>query len=469
MRRKIYMVALLGLSLLASSCSDFLDKNPALSFTDDDIYSSADRLKGAILGVYTSFKDDFMGSKAYVCVENIGDDVINVSGNGIEALYSYEMSVGMDTQDNYETWTAAYTTINNANTVLANMETHQEVAAGDYDRYVAEMKFCRALAYYYLNFLYGKPYKINPNALSVPLRLQAESSLDNNDLKRSTVKEVLEQILEDTKDYTHLPSGGSTYDGITRATQGAALMLRMRTFMDMGDYQNAIQAGELIQKQGYQLASDIKDVFASSSSCPELIFSFPMSVSDNGGGMQVSVPYFYYSGNSVVVDATSGIHSPLYPAYDLADDARISELEKGPESKRILTKYTDGSNYQDWVLIFRYAETLLDLAECYAHEGEENQALACLKEVRRRSVPENVDVLDLSSLHGENLLQAIYLEKRSEFVGEAIRAIDIHRRAEDYVKRKATSSEFTITPSTNGYIWPIPTVERANNHLITDE
>lgn len=467
MRRKFYIIALLGLATLTNSCSNFLDKSPALSFTEDDIYSSADRMKGAVLGVYTSFKNNFIAAKAYVCVENISDDIINVSGNGIEALYSYEMSVGMDTQDNYETWTAAYKTINNANTVLANLETHKEVAGDNYAQYVAEMKFCRALSYYYLNFLYGKPYKMNPNALSVPLRLQAEASLENNDLKRSTVKEVLEQILADTEDYTKLPSGGASYDGITRASQGAALMLRMRTYMEMGDYKNAILAGESIK--GYQLAADIKDAFMSSATCSESIFSFPMSLSDYGGGMQSSVPYFFYSGNSIVVDAVSGIHSNLYPAYDLTEDARVSEMEQGAESKKILKKFTDGSSYQDWVPIFRYAETLLDLAECYANEGEEAKALSCLTEVRRRSLPESADILDLSALQGASLLQAIYLEKRSEFIGEAIRAEDIHRRAEDYVKRKGTSSEFTITPSTNGYDWPIPTVERANNHAITDE
>lgn len=467
MNRRFYIAALLGLSLLSSSCSDFLDKSPALSFTEDDVFSSADRMKGAVLGVYTSFKDDFLGSKASVCVENIGDDVINVSGNGIEALYSYEMSVGMDTQDNYETWTAAYKTINDANTVLANLDSHKEVAGENYDRYVAEMKFCRALAYYYLNFLYGKPYKENPNALSVPLRLQAEASLSGNDLKRSTVTEVLEQILVDTENYRNLPSGGASYDGITRASQGAALMLRMRTYMEMGNYPKAIEAGEAIK--GYSLSADVKEPFSSSASCAESIFSFPMSTTDNGGGMQVSVPYFYYSGNSVVIDAVSGIHSPLYPAYNLSADARVSELETGPESKRISTKYTDGKNYLDWVPVFRYAETLLDLAECYANEGEEEKALDCLSAVRHRSLPESEDVLDLTSLHGADLLQAIYLEKRSEFIGEAVRALDIHRRAENYVKRKGTSSEFTITPSTNGYIWPIPSVERANNHLIVDE
>lgn len=467
MNKKIYtaiFAALLGAG--ATSCSDFLDKAPELSLTETDIYSSQERMEGAIRGVYTRFKSSFMASKAYVCVENIGDDMINVSGNGIEALYSYEMSVGQDTQDNYQTWNGAYGVINSANTALANLEANKEVAGDNYDRYVAEMKFCRALSYYYLNFLYSQPYKLNPSALSVPLRLQAENSLANNDLERSTNAQVYAQILADTEDYTDLPQASATYEAITRATQGAALMLRMRVYMEMENWAEAIRCGEAIT--GYSLAASVTDPFQSSSSCAESIFSFPAATTNNGGGEQVSVPYFYYSGNSLIVDATSGIHSALYPNYNLAADHRISDLQTGTEEKRILTKFTDGNEYLDWVPIFRYAETLLDLAECYANTGDEAKAIAALKQVRRRALDASADPLNLDTLTGDALKQAIYLEKRSEFIGEAIRAIDIHRRGENYVKRLGTSDEFTTTPTTNGYVWPIPTVERANNNAIVD-
>ena len=111
---------------------------------------------------------------------------------------------------------------------------------------------------------------------------------------------------------------------------------------------------------------------------------------------------------------------------------------------------------------------MLNLAECYANIGAEAKAKAALEQVRRRSLSASDDPLNISSLTGDALKNAIYLERRSEFVGEAIRAVDIHRRAENFVKRKATSGEFTVTPTTNGYIWPIPTVERANNKAIED-
>lgn len=458
---------LFALSLFVfSGCSDYLDKTPALNLVDEDIYSSAERMDGAVMGVYTEMKDNqFIGSKAYVCIENIGDDMINISGNFYEALSSYEMSVGLETQDNYETWEGAYQTINSANTVLANVESHSAVAGVKYKQYVAELKFCRALSYYYLSMLYAQPYKLDAAAKAVPLRLLAESGLENNDLKRSTASEVYAQILDDTDDYADLPSGGATYDKITRATQGAVLMLRMRVYMAMNKWDEAIKAGEAVA--GYSLTAGSADPFKSSSSCPESIFSFPMSTT-NTAGMQAAVPYFFYKGTSLVVDNTSGIHSPLYPNYNLKADARISSLQASANGYIISTKFTDGQTYLDWVPVFRYAETLLNLAECYANSSNEAKARTALEQVRHRSISASDDPLNISSLTGDALKNAIYLERRSEFIGEAIRAIDIHRRAENFVKRKSTSSEFTVTPTTNGYIWPIPTVERANNKAIED-
>lgn len=112
-------------------------------------------------------------------LEAIGDDFINLSVNTNEAYASYEMAVGLATIDNSDFWSGAYSAINNVNTFLENLEAAKNIAGSDYDRYVAEAKFIRALCYYYLNNLYAMPYSINKEAKSVPLRLIAE--------KRSTI------------------------------------------------------------------------------------------------------------------------------------------------------------------------------------------------------------------------------------------------------------------------------------------
>lgn len=463
MKTRLIYILLLGFITCGTGCNDFLEKEPPLNITEQDVFSSSERMEGAVLGLYGKIKNPFMGAKAYICIENIGDDMINVSGNGYEALASYEMNVGMSTQENVDTWNAAYQAINCVNTFLESINNAKDIAGDKYNQYIQEAKFIRAFCYYYLNMLYAKPYKLDNNAKSVPLRLKAENDLTGNDCAQSTVKEIFEQILLDIEDISSLPSSGNSYNTVTRASQAAAQMIRMRCYMAMEDWDKAIIAGESIQ--GYALSKDIITVFSAPYFCEETIFTFPMA-STNQAGIQAAVPYFYYSGSSLVPDMTSGILSK--PNYSLKADTRISELTGIANSQPILTKFRDGSSYLDWVPVFRYAETLLNLSECYAMKGYSDKAKTALAEVRHRSIAESSDPLDINSLNDSELTQAIYDERRAELIGEAIRALDIHRRADNYAKALNTPKAFTITPSTNGYIWPIPTIERAVNKLITD-
>lgn len=463
---KLFSIITISLLLVATGCDGYLDKAPSLSLSEADIYSSPERIESAVRGIYSKMKQTaFIGGKTYVFIENIGDDMKNVSGNvSNEGLESYEMSVGLNSTDNSLTWSTGYQVINNINTALAALEKSSQVAGDNYNRYRQELGFLRALSYYYLNALFALPYAIRPDAPSVPLRLQAESSIAGNELAQATNTEVYRQILSDTESYGSLPATGGTYESITRASQAAVLLLRQRVFMALGRWQDAIDAGLAIR--GYRLESEALAPFRSSESCAESIFSFPMTSVDYGGGHQQSVPYFFGNGKSLVLDRTSGIHSPLYPAYNLEADQRVSLLIVPKLGQEIVAKYTDDTNYLDWIVLMRYAEVKLNLAESYAEIGQEEKAREALLEVRRRSLAAMDDPIDISSLSGSALQEAIRLERRAEFVGEAIRAIDIKRRGEDFVKQKGTSTQWTVTPQDEGYTWPIPAAERINNPAI---
>lgn len=469
MKKIFYSLAIVSAAVF-SSCEDFLDKEPILNMSPAAVFSTHDRMEAAVKAVYTQFKENsFIGSKAYACIENMGDEMLNVSDNGIEATYSYFMTVGMDTQDNYQTWDGAYRAINSANTALENIEANKEVAGADYDRFIQELKFTRALAYFYLNFFYAQPYTVKHPALSVPLRLVAESSTANNDLARATNEEVFAQILEDTKDYSALPSKGASYNSITRASQAAVLLLRMRVYMNMENWGEAIKCGEAIKLMGYSLAGAVADCFRSDAACPESVFSFPYDSTNKGGGFQSAACYFYANGRSLVFDRESGIYSPLNANYNVEADARVGQLVKQHANGNYISlKYTDNVNYLDWCVLMRYSEVLLNLAECYANNNDDAKAKAELEAVRRRSIAADADPINISALSGAELKKAIIMERRTEFVGEAIRALDIKRRGENFVKLIGTPSEFTVTPSTTGYTWAIPSVERANNKAIVD-
>ena len=462
-KNQIFATALVSLALFAS-CADSLDKEPPLDLTSKEIFADTEHIEANLLGLYGSAKS-IIGLRLFDFNVARGDEFINQSVNNNEAISAYEMTVGQTSTENTETWTKLYQTINNVNTFLEGIEDAKTIAGSNYDQWVAEAKFVRALSYYYLNDLYAQPYLLDKEAKSVPLRLQSENSTGNNDLKRSTVAEVYAQMEEDLSDanISHLPSGTNSYDAVTRASQGAAHVLRQRIYMEQGLWDKAIAEGLAVK--GYKLENDIASLFTSPYITQETIFSFPMSET-NRGSRQSAPAYYFYDGTRFVIDITSGILSK--EAYALSSDARIAQLTSKAGTQPISTKFKDSQNYLDWTPIFRYAEVLLNLAESYYQTGDETSARQYLSRVRRRSIEETADELDINTLNGEALQQAIYNERRAEFIGEGIRSLDIHRRGEDFIKQGGTVKEIRISPSTNGYIWPIPTIERSANKLIED-
>lgn len=452
----VYSILLAGVALSGCS-SSFLDQEPPLYIEPGDIYNNADRLEATVLGLYGSLKNDasssFMGGKTYLVFDNRGEDIVNTDPNLVTLANTYRFNVGRTDAENAMTWEMAYAAINRANTFLEELEGAKETVGEKYEQYKAEAKFVRALSYYYLNNLYATPYVINPEAKSVPLRLKAEKNGENNGLKRSTVKEVYEQILSDLENISALPvKTAANEETVTRATQAAAYMLRMRVYMSMNNWAEAVKAGKSIS--GYVLTPKFADLFKAPYYTDETIFSLPMKETNRPNTQQGLAEYYYAKNTVLWVDMETGIMSK--PNYNVAEDARVQMKNE----KNQLMKFTDAAQKLDWAPIFRYAETLLNLAECYVNLGgteNEAQARECLKQVRFRSLPEASNQLDVDHLSGEALKLAVYNERRLEFIGEAMRGIDVLRRGANFERK------VQITPQSNGYIWPIPQSEELMN------
>lgn len=457
--KKIFLFFALCITLILGGCSDsFLNQDPPLYASEAEVFGDKTRINSALNGLYAAFKnasgESFMGGKVYLVFDNRGDDIVNIGNNNVTLFSTFNMEVGITSAENVDTWRVAYFAINKANLFLKSLEKSKDVAGTDYDRYRQEALFIRAMSYFYLNNLYAVPYSVNPDAKSVPLRLNGESDTSNNKMKRSTVTEVYNQILEDLSDISALSTSTNTEDAVTHATQAAANMLKMRVYMALGQWANAIAAGEAIT--GYELTDDVTAIYNTPYFTKETIFSLPMR-DNNVPNTQQSLAEYYFDGRIMLIDADNGIMSKAN--YSLANDKRIVNF-KGDGN--ILKKFTDGKTKLQWVPIFRYAETLLNLAECYANtSGKEAEAIAALKQVRVRSV-ESGDLLDIDNLTGDALKEAIYNEKRLEFIGEGMRSIDIMRRGENFVKT-LVGGILTVTPSETNYIWPIPQSERLIN------
>jgi hypothetical protein len=162
----------------------------------------------------------------------------------------------------------------------------------------------------------------------------------------------------------------------------------------------------------------------------------------------------------------------------------------------LTTKYNDYSGRGDNTPIIRWAEVLLNQAEAEARVATavSQRAIDLLNLVRNRSVTTTASQYTAASFASRiDLLKAILLERRIEFLAEGRRWPDIHRTAQDPIVELRASgipakvSNGGVTGTTLAqygiglavtlgqpaipysdfrFIWPIPGVEVTTNPII---
>jgi len=449
------VLLMIAIATVSTACTDIIEKEPILDTSVSSIFSSKSAIETYLEGVYKRL-GEVMPNYVYQS-DMRGDDFDDPVQNG--GLSANDMNLSVS--DTSAPWNGFYQAIGEANDFIGNLDAVKEIAGKDYDRYKSEAKFVRALSYYYLVVLYARTYHLNPKANAIPLRTETPESSTNN-LAPSSIEKIHDQILSDLSDenIANLSTERNSVKGVTHATQAAAHALRQRIYMEEWNWDKAIEEGLAIK--GYALGS-LTAIFAAPYYTEESIFSFPYSVNNPNG-----IAKNEYQGSwAVLEDFYSGIYS--IPEYAVETDIRKAQLTHHPTARLATRKYSDLSGGGDWIPVFRYAETLLNLSEAYfnrGNEGDEEIAKEYLRQVRSRSITAEDDPINIDELSGDNLKAAIYNERRTEFAGEGLRSIDIHRRGDAFIKKVGSNKELNVKPADYGYIWPIPLSETSQNKLI---
>ena len=188
----------------------------------------------------------------------------------------------------------------------------------------------------------------------------------------------------------------------------------------------------------------------------------PFSTND-APGTQKQLGYYYLpasGGGNGEYYLNAGATGILNNTSWKATDARKA-MTVVSSGQTYLTKFSGPSPYTDKVPVIRYAEVLLNLAEARARvNGLDAQAVALVNAVRKRSDATTT----IAPATAAELLSAILLERRIEFLGEGLRSIDLLRLNQTIPGKGIVGS---VAPSDIKYIWPIPSSELNANALMT--
>lgn len=477
-------LTILGAVLLLSSCNKKENLYPIseTSISDATAFSTASRIKGQVLGMYSAMKSgQVYGGRVLIYGDIKGEDFINEGSNLVTGFDVWNLNPTNSASSVQNLWSQCYYTINSANIFLDGMAAGGTQVVGKElaNNYMGEAKFIRALCYLQLVQFYAKPYAAGGNNPGVPLRLTGITQAGHSDLARSSVDEVYTQILKDLSDAeAALPATYSdAKDRITRAHKNSAIALKTRVYLAMQRYPDVVTEGNKIVSSSApfesstgvnnKLNSSFAAVFTTYTTS-ESVMSMPMSsTSGDFPGTQNQLAYYYSptasQGGVGNGEYSLNVNGIISNTDWKADDARRGLIKVSPNGKTWLNKWTTGSPYTDWVPVIRYSEVMLNLAEGLARSasGVDARALELLNAVRKRSDPSTTFTFATK----EELIDAILTERRIELLGEGFRNFDLMRLMQVIPAKSIAPAK---GPSDAGYIWPISAVELNLNKLIKD-
>jgi hypothetical protein len=476
----------LGLVMITSCKKELLSPVPQTSVIFETAFDTPARIANQVNSLYASFKSGtFYGGRAQIAGDIRGEDFINETTNLVTGADVWQLNATGTSQNFVKNlWAQAYNVINNCNLFIDGMAAKgtSVVGAALSNNYLGEARLIRALTYLKLVEHYSRPYADgNGSKPGLPMRLTGIREPGSSDLERGTVAQVYTQIIADL-DFaeTNLPLNYATATlNTTRAHRNTAIAFKTRVYLAMQDYNKVITEANKIVGQNvapfsattgvaHALQANIVNVFRTPYTTTESILSMPMTgtAGDNPGTQNQLAYYYSRTPAPGVGNGEFSLNSATGIAANTgwtATDARRGFNATVSGKLYLNTKYNTASPFTDWAPVIRYSEVLLNLAEALArtNAGVNVKALALLNAVRQRSDATTI----LAPVTQTDLINAILLERRIEFLGEGLRNFDLMRLLQTIPAKGSITAK---APGEQGYIWPISADELSLNKLMTD-
>lgn len=472
-RLLVYMLA--GMSLIGTSCSDFLETIPHDALSPSTTWQTEADAEKFLIGCYDGWADE-SGILYWDCGSdfgfnyhihegwrNIGNGSMTAS-NQVAGYYSFSM-------------------IRRCNDFLTNIANIEFAEESKKNNMIGQVKTIRAYQYFLMNWIYG----------GVPI-IESYETAEEAQVPRNSEEEVKNFIYNELDEAIPMLYDAPEASGYI--AKGTALALNMRASLFYGDYQRAKDAAKAIMDLGiYELdpsyenlftlaGQNSKEIIASVQHDENLYSNWMIATMYNNadGGWSSMVPTqnlvdtYEMSNGLTKEEAGSGYDAThpfanrdprmamtvLYPGMDWVGltgktilntlDATIDRA-KNPNypddadnaSKTALTwaKYLNPyTQYGDiWStnaqpIVFRYAEVLLSYAEAENElNGPSTEVYNLLNQVRNRVGMPDVDQNKYNNQ--AKLRELIRRERSVELAGEGLRRQDIIRWKDDSGKMLA--------------------------------
>lgn len=294
----IRYIFLFSCSVLLAACSkDFLNRPPEDAIVDVNFYQTSDQVLAGTAPLYNIVWFAYNDKASH----GIGDGRAGVLMSGSYQVENIRMQTTDVTPEVYSSWTAFFNVVAQSNMVINNVTkyTAPGVPANIKQMGIAEGRFMRAMAYYYLVQNWG----------AVPIIVDNNTLLTDTTVARNTVESVWEFIIREFQFAAdNLPPTPAQKGRITRWTAKGMLAKSYLTRAGLGgngqrnqDDLNKAKAFalEVITGSGAKLMSSYEDLFImKNNNNSESLFSLQWKY-DGDWGTQNSVQAFLAYGSEI--------------------------------------------------------------------------------------------------------------------------------------------------------------------------
>lgn len=453
--KKILIGFIITISLICSSCSDWLEVLPKNEQVTDQFWKSKEDVEAVLSAGYMYLRNTTPVLYDWSELRGASIYVYTSTNTKKRKLQNFQMT----SSDDLCNWSDLYRIINMANSVIDYApevhgidETYSEVAMNSH---LSEAYFLRSLSYFYLV----------RNFLEVPLVTQ--SYVDDSapfDIPKSSEADIIARIKSDIE--TVLATGAAKeffdedeyWSGVSkgRATKWALYALMADVCLWSGDYDKCIEYTDyLINATAtrrpafmYTTAQWFEMFYPGNSN--ESIFEinwdqtkYPQGDIDGNGTEDNTSPSVYFTYSSLAAYQYTPAMSERLAQESLSNSIRsqfgaYAQIEgtdqyciwkyqgKGGQS----TTSSRSSSEQDAnYIIYRMADVMLMKAEAMIwrrNSGDNEQAITIINEIRTRAGLESITGIDDETEQLE-MLQIVLHERDMEFAAEGKRWYDLVR------------------------------------------
>ncbi|MBB1150562.1 MULTISPECIES: RagB/SusD family nutrient uptake outer membrane protein [unclassified Myroides] len=426
-------------SFVLISCD--LDTSPTDAVEEKEVFKTVSGSEkvlngswGQLMETFSTYANPGFGSFLRTSDAMGNDVVLQTNKYGFGNHYQFSALYGKG-GTNSHSWNLSYKTINNMNNILAYID-DSKGDAGEKRRIKGQAYALRGFMYLHLASSYAFAIDKDPNALAVPIYLKPTTA-NTQPGKRATVTEVYNQALADLEEALVLIPEGYVRKQKFQIDHTVVLGLLSRANLYARNWQKAKDYSDrLLVKNDYLMTENEYKTGFNDVNNREWIWGHPQTPDQSGASYQfhyldvTSTDSFYYSFNA----------DPHFK--DLFDDGdyRKSMINWAPdpgakiENASVVwmryAKFKFKAGQLADIVLMRTSEIYLINAEAKARLND-GDAINKLNEVKRAR-----HAALASNLSGNDLVEAILLERRKELFGEGFSLVDIVRNQKSVVRKK---------------------------------